>query len=140
MLFFIGFNMHEPIMQSMASKYAKIHQKGLALGIFNSFGYIGTFTGAVWGGYVLRHYGITPIAIIVAITCIAWVFLIITLDNPIFTKNIYIEFGNFEETKLSILDGTKGIVEWYKNENDETLIIKYESKIIEEEGVLALVR
>jgi len=140
MLFFIGFNMHEPIMQSMASKYAKIHQKGLALGIFNSFGYIGTFTGAVWGGYVLRHYGLEPIAIIVVITCAIWVFLIITLKNPIFTKNLYIEFGNFTEAKLSTLDTTKGIVEWYKNENDETLIIKYESKQIEEEDILTIIK
>ena len=35
-LFFVGFNMHEPIMQSLASKFAKVHQRGLVLGIFNS--------------------------------------------------------------------------------------------------------
>ena len=43
-LFFIGFNMHEPIMQSLASKFAKSHQKGSALGIFNSFGFFGTIS------------------------------------------------------------------------------------------------
>ena len=42
-IFFIGFNMHEPIMQSLASKFAKVHQRGLVLGIFNSAGYLGTF-------------------------------------------------------------------------------------------------
>ena len=50
-IFFIGFNMHEPLMQSLASKYAKIHQKGAALGVFNTFGYAGTFVGGVFGGY-----------------------------------------------------------------------------------------
>ena len=34
-IFFIGFNMHEPIMQSLAAKFAKVHQRGLVLGIFN---------------------------------------------------------------------------------------------------------
>jgi len=140
MLFFIGFNMHEPIMQSMASKYAKIHQKGLALGIFNSFGYIGTFTGALWGGYVLRHYGIELIATIVAGTSLLWIILIITLKNPIFTKNIYIDFGNFIDEKLEILNSTTGIIEWYKNQNDKTLIIKYDSKNIKEEEVLTLIK
>jgi predicted MFS family arabinose efflux permease len=49
-IFFIGFNMHEPIMQSLASKFAKVHQRGLVLGIFNSAGYLGTFLGGVLGG------------------------------------------------------------------------------------------
>ena len=34
-IFFVGFNMHEPIMQSLATKFAKVHQRGLVLGIFN---------------------------------------------------------------------------------------------------------
>jgi MFS family permease len=42
-VFFIGFNMHEPIMQSLAAKFAKVHQRGLVLGIFTSAGYVGTF-------------------------------------------------------------------------------------------------
>ena len=140
MLFFIGFNMHEPIMQSMASKYAKIHQKGVALGIFNSFGYLGTFAGALWGGYVLRHYGLELIATIVAITCIFWVLLIITLKNPIFNKNIYLPFGKFAENKLATLDTTAGVIEWYKNENEKTLIVKYDSKNIQEEEIIALIK
>ena len=53
-VFFVGFNVHEPLLQSLASKYAKVHQKGLALGIFNSFGHFGTFTGALWGGHYLK--------------------------------------------------------------------------------------
>lgn len=48
-IFFIGFNMHEPIMQSVASKFAKISQRGEVLGIFNSAGYFGSFIGAVSG-------------------------------------------------------------------------------------------
>ncbi|MGB3750571.1 MAG: MFS transporter, partial [Arcobacteraceae bacterium] len=41
-LFFVGFNMHEPIMQSLTTKYIKVHEKGKVLGVFNSFGYLGT--------------------------------------------------------------------------------------------------
>jgi predicted MFS family arabinose efflux permease len=49
-IFFIGFNMHEPIMQSLAAKFAKVHQRGLVLGIFTSAGYVGTFLGGLLGG------------------------------------------------------------------------------------------
>jgi len=138
-VFFVGFNVHEPLLQSLASKYAKIHQKGAALGIFNSFGHFGTFTGALWGGHFLKWYGIEYIAVVVFVTCLLWVILIINLENPIFTKNIYLDFGKFDDTKLKSLNSTNGIVEWYKNENEKQLIIKYNSKDIAEEKVLSLI-
>ena len=52
-VFFVGFNLQEPILQSLATKYAKIHQRGEVLGIFNSFGYFGTFIGGFIGGMML---------------------------------------------------------------------------------------
>lgn len=139
-IFFIGFNIHEPLLQSLASKYAKIHQKGTALGIFNTFGYFGTFTGSLWGGHYLKWYGIEAISIVVVVTCIIWLGLIIALKNPIFTKNIYLDFGNFVEEKLSKLSKTVGVIEWYKNENEKQLIVKYDSKVISEEEVNALIK
>jgi len=138
-IFFMGFNVHEPLLQSLASKYAKIHQKGTALGIFNAFGYFGTFVGALWGGYVLRSSGIEYIAVTVVIVCIFWAILIFTLENPIFAKNLYLDYGKFSEVKLKTLNSTNGIIEWYKNENEKILIIKYNSNIIKEEKVLSLI-
>jgi MFS family permease len=138
--FFIGFNVHEPLLQSLASKYAKIHQKGAALGVFNSFGYLGTFTGALWGGHILKWYGIEYIAVVVIITCILWVGLIMSLENPIFSKNIYLDFGKFDEAKLKILTQTDGIIEWYKNENEKLLIIKYNSKEVSDMAIKNIVQ
>jgi predicted MFS family arabinose efflux permease len=138
-VFFIGFNIHEPLLQSLASKYAKVHQKGTALGVFNTFGYLGTFTGSLWGGHYLKWYGINSIAIVVVITCILWVWLIMSLENPIYTKNLYLDFGKFDEQKLSELNEKEGIVEWYKNENEKILIVKYNSKEIQEESILPLI-
>lgn len=139
-IFFMGFNIHEPLLQSMASKYAKIHQKGTALGIFNTFGYIGTFTGSLWGGHFLKWYGIEYIAMVVFGTCLLWVVIIMTLKNPIFSKNLYIPFNDFIDEKLENLNKINGIIEWYKNENEQTLIIKYMSKNTSEEEILALIR
>ena len=138
-IFFIGFNVHEPLLQSLASKYAKVHQKGAVLGVFNSFGHFGTFSGALWGGFFLKLYGIDSVAIVVAATCIVWVFLIVTLENPIFTKNIYLDFGKFDEQRLQALNSTSGVVEWYKNENEKLLIIKYNSKNITKKEILSLI-
>jgi len=54
-IFFIGFNMHEPIMQSLTTRYTKVHEKGKVLGVFNSFGYFGTFIGGFVGGLYLKE-------------------------------------------------------------------------------------
>ncbi|NOX15673.1 MAG: MFS transporter [Epsilonproteobacteria bacterium] len=126
-IFFIGFNMHEPLMQSMASKYPRIHQKGTALGIFNSFGYIGTFIGGVFGGYFLQNYGIEEIALVVIIVAFFWLFLVASITDPKINKNLYLSFSDINLDKSANLHDIDGIIEWYKNESESILIIKYSS-------------
>ncbi len=46
--FMIGFMSFEPLLQSFVSKFAKVHQKGAAIGVANTFGYVGNYT---WGEY-----------------------------------------------------------------------------------------
>ncbi len=138
-IFFIGFNMHEPLMQSMASKYAKVHQKGAALGVFNSFGYAGTFIGGVFGGFFLQHFGMMEIAWVIFITCILWLFLIASLQNPKHNKNIYIPYGEFNITRIEHLKGLKGIVEWYRNESEQILVVKYDANLTDKETIVAVI-
>ena len=66
----------------LATKYAKVHQKGFVLGIFNSFGYFGTFLGGVLGGIYLDQLEISQITYIIAIICVLWLIIMITLPNP----------------------------------------------------------
>ncbi|MDD3325135.1 MAG: MFS transporter [Sulfurospirillaceae bacterium] len=139
-LFFIGFNMHEPLMQSMASKYAKIHQKGAALGVFNSFGYFGTFIGGVMGGFILKEYGVMQIAWIVFVVSIAWLFLIASLRHPGINKNIYLPFAELQEERIAYLHDVQGIVEWYRNESEKILVIKYASDKVDENTILAVLK
>lgn len=41
--FFVGFNLHEPLLQSLASSFVPKANRGAALGIFNTFGFLGIF-------------------------------------------------------------------------------------------------
>jgi len=137
-LFFIGFNIHEPLMQSMASKYAKIHQKGAALGVFNTFGYAGTFVGGVFGGFFLQHYGMMQIAWVIFLVCLAWLFLIASLKNPGVNKNLYLPYDTISLERVEHLLHVKGIIEWYKNESEQILVVKYDSKATDKETILAV--
>lgn len=133
-VFFVGFNIHEPLMQSMASKFAKVHQKGAALGLFNAFGYGGTFVGGLFGGYLLKEYGIKEISWVVMIVCLLWLVMLATLYNPALNKNIYLKEGEFKEEKIKNLQSLKGVVEHYFK--DKTLVIKYNSKILQKENIV----
>jgi len=139
-LFFIGFNIHEPLLQSMASKYAKIHQKGAALGVFNSFGYFGTFLGGLLGGVFLQSFTLGTVAIAILMISMGWIFLIYSLDNLKKYKNLYLNFSEIDRGKSEYLKKLDGVVEWYFNESEEILVIKYKDDFIEKEEILSYIK
>ena len=134
-LFFIGFMMFEPLLQSFVSKMAKTHQKGLALGIANTFGYIGTFLGGILAGYVMQHYTKTTLAWIVVMIGAAWIAWIISMKNPNSRGNVYLPLDIFDREKVAVLKLHPAIVETYINETENIAIIKYEKELIDEDEI-----
>jgi len=138
-LFFIGFNMHEPIMQSLASKFAKVHQRGLVLGIFTSAGYVGTFLGGMLGGMFYQEFTLSTLVIVIALICIIWAFLIMKMPNPAKKKFAYLSLNEFHlenSGKLNI----DSIDEWYINNTENVIAIKYDNEKISEEEIKALLK
>ncbi len=141
-IFFIGFNMHEPIMQSLASKFAKVHQRGLVLGIFNSAGYLGTFIGGLLGGMFFNYdksTSLTTLVIVITIICVLWAVLIITMANPAKKKFAYLSLNEFHLENSGNLTND-AIDEWYINNTENVIAIKYDNEKISEEEIKALLR
>ena len=139
-VFFIGFNMHEPIMQSLATKFAKVHQRGFTLAIFNSFGYLGTFLGGLIGGIFYESVALDDLVIIIAVICLLWAGLIATIPNPIKKKNLYISLDEIKKDKLEALHINSAIDEWYINESEHIAIIKYNEDLLKEESLIKLIK
>ena len=93
-LFFIGFNMFEPLLQSFVAKFAKVHQKGAALGVANTFAYIGIFIGGLLAGYLMQHFGRETLAMVVAVIATAWFIWVATMPNPNNRGNVYLPLGH----------------------------------------------
>lgn len=131
-VFFVGFNLHEPIMQSCASKFAKSTQRGAALGIFNACGYFGSFVGGALSG-ILWYY-LSEFLAALLVLCVFWLVLLTRLKNPSELKNLYLPLNSMLRTDLNLANSSlsreKGIIEIYKNSSN--LIIKYDSKLINE--------
>ncbi|MEE3712762.1 MFS transporter [Campylobacter sp. CLAX-7218-21] len=130
-IFFIGFNIHEPIMQSCASKFAKSNQRGSALGIFNSFGYLGSFLGGAVGGYLLHSYNITALAAVLAVVLAIWLLILFQLSDPRIFQII-----RLKNADISILDSVNGIVDRYKQNGYS--VVKFNSNIISRDEVISI--
>ncbi len=139
-VFFIGFNMHEPIMQSLASKFTKVHQRGLMLGIFNSFGYLGTFIGGLAGGMFFEKVDLSTIVLVIVAVCILWIFLVFTIPNPNKKHLLYLSLDKYLKNKLNELNNLEYIDEWYINDTENIVIIKYNSEYLNEETIKNLLK
>ncbi len=137
LVFFVGFSVHEPIMQSLASRYCKAHQKGSAMGIFTSFGYLGSFFGALLGGHFYTFFSMLSITMFVVIASFLWILLLGLLANPTFQKNLYLPLkdGITQET-LEVLGELRGVLEWYINESEQVVVVKYDKHLLEEVEIL----
>ena len=133
LIFFIGFAMLEPIMQSLVSKYAKAHIRGAVLGNFTTASYLGSFVGGMFGALLYHHYGLLYICISVILICIFWLISIFMLDNPQHAKNLYLPYTKKLDSILDKIASTNGVIEAYINETEKCVIIKYNTKLISDD-------
>ncbi|KIM10156.1 MAG: hypothetical protein KU37_11780 [Sulfuricurvum sp. PC08-66] len=138
-LFFVGFNMLEPMMQSLITKYAKAHERGNVLGLFNGFGFLGGALGGVLGGVALIEGQMVWVVAGVIVASVALLYLGASMHNPARLKNLYIEAMSTDSGKLSALEAQGKIVEWYRNDTEGLYIIKYDTGHIDEERLRAAI-
>ena len=135
-MFFIAFNMMEPLVQSMITKFAKVHQKGAALGIANSVAYFSTFIGGTSAGLLLGFSDRGTIGISIAIIATLWLLWTLKLQNPTRYSHLYISQADIDISKLQNLEN-EHITEWYINESENLVVVKYATGVIQEEELRA---
>jgi len=137
--FFIAFNMMEPLVQSMISKFAKVHQKGTALGIANSAAYFATFLGGTFAGLYLDISSKESLGATLGVIILAWlIWTALKLQNPIKHSHLYIPEDDSIKDKLLELEH-EHIAEWYINETEKVIVIKYASAKISESELKDLI-
>lgn len=133
-LFFIAFNMMEPLVQSMISKFAKVHQKGAALGIANSVAYFSTFVGGSIAGLLLSNSDRGNIGIGVAAVAAVWFLWTLRLQNPKLYSHLYMPLESVDTNRLQNLEN-EHIAEWYINDTEKLIVVKYTADAISEEDL-----
>ena len=134
-LFFIGFNMFEPLLQSFVAKFAKVHQKGAALGVANTFAYTGIFLGGLLAGWLMQHYDRAVLSMIVGGLSILWFAWVATMPSPNNRGNVYLPLDIFDREKVASLVEHEAIVESYVNETEQIAVVKFNKDLIDEDEV-----
>lgn len=80
-LYFVGFNTQEASQPSLASRLAAPHQRGAALGVYNTLMSLGIFAGGSLGGLVVQHWGGNGIFIAGALLMAVWLALAWPMDG-----------------------------------------------------------
>jgi len=118
-LFFFGFNLLEPVLQSFTGKVARIHEKATAMSLGNSIQYLGIFLGGMVAGMIKQHFGYDSLFYLILALGVIWIVVLATMKD--FKGYTIKEFKEFDD---------KIIEEFKNNENVHDLFIKEEVLIV----------
>ncbi len=80
-IFFVAFNSIEAILPSLLSRTVSTSKRGLAMGIFSTSQFLGTFFGGAVGGLIYNIYDLNSVFLLTIFVAIIWWFLMITLPH-----------------------------------------------------------
>ena len=83
-IFFIAFNSVEAILPSLLSRTATPSKRGLAMGIFSTSQFLGTFIGGAIGGLIYDIYGLNSVFLFTIFVAVVWWFMV--LFSPLNNK------------------------------------------------------
>jgi len=120
-LFFIGFNILEPVLQSFTGKIARIHEKATAMSLGNSIQYSGIFLGGLVAGAVKQYYGYNALFYLILAIGVIWIASLFTMKD--FKGFVTKTFDDFDDEMINNFKNDENVYDVFIKE--EILIVKY---------------
>ena len=120
-LFFFGFNMLEPVLQSFTGKIARIHEKATAMSLGNSIQYFGIFLGGAMAGIIKQYYGYNALFYLILAMGAIWILTLFTMKNFIGFK--IKEFSKFDDEMINNLKNDENVHDLFIKE--KVLIVRF---------------
>ncbi len=102
-LFFVAFTLLEALMPSLMSRLVPAQSKGTALGVYNTFQFLGVFIGGALGGWLFGHFGGSGVFIFSAVAVLVWLILVVAVPAPKLLESRTVDLENAEERDFSAL-------------------------------------
>jgi MFS family permease len=123
-LFFFGFNLLEPVLQSFTGKIAKVHEKATAMSLGNSIQYLGIFLGGMIAGIIKQHFGYETLFYIILVIGAIWIGVLISMKD--FKGYTIKEFNEFDDNFIQELKNSNEVHDLFIKE--EILVVRYYKK------------
>ena len=143
LIFFTAFNVLEAMLPSLISRLAPPGAKGMAIGIFSSVQFMGTFAGAAGGGFLYQHFGARGVFVLDAVLLAAWLALAAGMQAPRSVRTRIYAIPALDSTQasslLARLQAQPGVREVILTAGERTASLKIDATGFDERVVLRLI-
>jgi predicted MFS family arabinose efflux permease len=140
LIFFAPFNILEALLPSLTSRMAPAGSKGVAIGVYSSVQFLGTFVGAAAGGYLYSRWALNGIVIGNAALAVIWLMIAagMRIPEPLSTRSYSVPPMDFAETQalVAALRAMPGVHEARVDASESTAYLKVDSVRFDEHNVL----
>lgn len=142
LVFFAAFNLLEASLPSLISKIAPIGAKGTAIGIYSSTQFLGAFSGAAAGGYLLETSGTTELYTFCGVLLTIWLVLASTMKAPAAVRSKMYPVQKMDSDKTKQLSQQlaeiPGVYEALVLMDEQVAYLKVDMKGFDEDKVIKL--
>lgn len=142
-LFFLAFNLLEATLPSLVSKIAPAASKGTALGVYNSFQFLGLFLGGALGGLLVQHVGQGAVFVFSLGLALAWLMLALAMKPPPAVRTRLLHVGVMDRARARRLAHAlmqlEGVVEAVVIASEGVAYLKVSMTVWDEDGANDLI-
>ncbi|RBP48369.1 putative MFS family arabinose efflux permease [Arenicella xantha] len=134
--FFWGFNLLEAMLPSIVSRVAPAAGKGSAMGVYNTFQFMGVFFGGFLGGLIYGAVGVTAVFVLCGLVLLAWAWIVFKAPQPTLLDSLVVRYqGNVSQADF---EAVNGVEEAIIIDGESTAYLKVDKQLLDHAALSAL--
>jgi len=139
LFFFWGFNLLEAMLPSLVSRVAPAAGKGSAMGVYNTFQFLGVFFGGFIGGTLYGQLGIPAVFVVCALLLGTWIWLIKTAPELRLLDSLVVTVHDHAGMDCkAMLEAVSGVEEVIFIEGESTAYLKVDKEKLDMDALGAV--
>lgn len=132
--FFWGFNLLEAMLPSLVSRVAPAAGRGSAMGVYNTFQFLGVFFGGFIGGTVYGQYGISVVFALCGLLLLLWAYIALTAPKFRLLDSLVVRVGHADDHDCqSLLASIQGVEEVIIVEGESIAYLKVDKETLDQD-------
>lgn len=134
--FFWGFNLLEAMLPSLVSRLAPAATRGSAMGVYNTFQFMGVFFGGFLGGTLYGQLGVNAVFATCGLLLVLWAALIYTAPPMKLLESLVVKLDGADMGEIMRqLMSVKGVEEVILLEQESTAYLKIDKELLDVENL-----